>query len=99
MDARVAGTGSNWNLQVGDGLLDRLDLWRHSLSGAVNDLSVLHDALEKPMVLTLADNSIVDASLAEIKVTILASAAVVVNIRDGSVAVVAVNGEHADSLG
>lgn len=99
LNARVAGAGSNWNLQIRDSLLDRLDFRRHGLSRAVDDFSVLHDTLEKPMVLALAENSIVNAGLAEIKVTILASAAVVVNIRDRSVAVVAVNGEYADSLG
>lgn len=50
------------------------------------------------MILALAENSIINARLAEIKVTILTGAAVVVNIGNRSIAVVAVDGEHTDSL-
>lgn len=99
MNARVASTSSNWDLK---GLWEingsLLRLRRHGLSGAVDNLSVLHDTLNKPMVLTLADYSLIDTSLAEIIITILASAAVIVNIWDRFVAVVAVDSEDANSL-
>jgi hypothetical protein len=100
LNARVTSTSSNWDLQgLGEVDLGTLRLRRHGLSGAVDDLSILYDTLDEPMIFALAENSVVNASLAEIKITILASAAVVMNIRDGLIAVVAINSEDADSLG
>jgi hypothetical protein len=48
------------------------------------------------VILTTAENTVIDTGLAEIKVTIIAGTAVVVNIGDRLGAVIAINGENAD---
>ena len=104
MNARVACTGSNdlWllcnesSLGLGE---DSLWLWCNGLGGTVNNLSVLDRALDQPMIIATAENSIVDTLLAKIKVAVIASAAMVVLAWDSLVAMVAVNGEDTDSRG
>jgi hypothetical protein len=103
LNARVASTGSNDLGLLGDKsslrLRERrnLRLWCNGLSGAVNDLSVLDKTFDHPVSITSAENTVIDTGLAEIKVTIIASAAVIVLIWDGIVAVVAVDREDADT--
>ena len=67
-----------------------------SLGGAVDDLAVLLDeTLDEPMLLTLAACSSVDASLAQVVITVVANTAVeVVSVRHRLIAVVA---EHLPS--
>jgi hypothetical protein len=48
------------------------------------------------VILTTAENTVIDTGLAEIKVTIIAGTAVVVNIGDCLGAVITINGENAD---
>jgi hypothetical protein len=52
------------------------------LRGAVDHLSIFDETLNQPVILTTASNPPVDASLAKIKVAIIASAAVMVLIGD-----------------
>jgi len=98
LNARVASTGSNWVFW--DGWcrlwLSSRSLWCNGLGSAVNDLTALNETLDHPVVHTVAENTVIDTGLAEIKVAIIAGTAVVVNIGDCGRAVVAVNREYAD---
>jgi hypothetical protein len=101
LNARVASTSSNRILN--NNFLDlgntlSLDLWCNSFSGTIDETSILHDTLDKPVTLITANNSIINTSLAEIKVAVLTRAAVIMNIRDRLIAVVAENGEDAEGL-
>jgi hypothetical protein len=58
-------------------------------------LSILHVALDQPVIIATAENTLIDTSLAKIKVAIITGAAVVVPVWDSLIAVVAVNGEDA----
>jgi hypothetical protein len=51
------------------------------------------------VILTAAENTVIDTGLAEVKVAVIAGTAVVVNIRDCFRAVIAINGEYADRSG
>jgi hypothetical protein len=106
LNARIASTGCSSNIlllgsnqsSLGFGRR-RLWLWRKSLGCAIDNLSVLDETLDHPVVLTLAGNAILDTILAEIEVTIITSAAVIMFVGDSRFAVVAVNGEDTDGRG
>jgi len=72
-------------------------LWCNGLGSAVDNLAALDKSLDHPVIITLAKNSLIDASLAEIEITIVTGAAVVVLIWDRLAAVVAVDREDAHS--
>jgi len=96
LNARIAGASINWDLQVfwddWSGLWLRWSsLWCNCLSSAINDLSVLHETLNHPVILTTAKNTITNAGLAEIKVPIIAGTAVIMLVWDRFTAIVAVN--------
>lgn len=107
LDAGIAGTSCNvktflLSLEFGyhDWLWDNgLLLWWHSLSGAGDDIAVLDETLDHPVIVRLAGNSIVDTSLAKIEVTTSASTTVVVHIRNGLMTVIAEYGENTDGCG
>lgn len=65
----------------------------NSLSGAGNNLTVDVGTLNQPVVAAVAGNAFVDTRLAQVKITILASRAMVVHIRSRGLAAVAANGE------
>lgn len=71
-------------------------LGRNSLSGAVDDLPILHETLYHPVSIATAEDTIINTILAEIKVTVIASAAVIVLIWNGFGAVITINREDAD---
>jgi hypothetical protein len=103
LNARIASTSGNDQTRIlglegsrGNSWNWLLGLWCNSLSSAVDNFSVLDEALDHPVFLTAADNTIIDTGLAEVKVSRIASAAVVVNIWDGRLAVVAKDGEDGD---
>lgn len=100
LNAAVAGAAVAVEAQLGHALLDRLpgDLAllarSDGLGGAGDDLATLvGGALDQPVVAAVAGSAVVDAGLAEIEVTVLAGGAVVVDIGDGLLAVVAADGE------
>jgi hypothetical protein len=72
-----------------------LRLRSNSLSGAIDNLSILHKTLDHPVPITSTENSVINAGLAEIKVAIITSAAVIVLVWDSIGAVVAVDREDA----
>lgn len=75
-----------------DKIRDRHDLaWGDTLSGAVDDLAVLDRTLDEPVTLSRAQLAIVDTLLAQVVVTIIADAAVVVLVLHGFVALIAVD--------
>jgi hypothetical protein len=102
LDAAIACTGCISNILLGsnEGSLwfgrSRLWLWWKSLGCAVNDLSVFDGTLDHPVVIALACNTALNTALAEIKITIITSVAVIVLIWDGTFTVVAVNRKDAD---
>ena len=101
LNTGVAGTGGllvvrDGLLLVGEGsrnfvALLVLDLWCNALGGAVDNASVLHEALDHPVALSGAMDTRVDASRTEIVVTTVTNAAVEVLVFHGVVAVVAVD--------
>jgi hypothetical protein len=102
LNARIASASSNWNFQIfwddWCGLWLRCSrLWCNGLGRAVDDLSVLNKTLNHPVVLTTAKNPLIDTGLTEVKVAIIAGTAMIVLIWNRFTAVVAVNGEYADS--
>jgi hypothetical protein len=99
LDARVASTGTHGNLQVirNSWLGDLLGLWCNCLSGAVDNASVLHETLDHPMIITIAKSSGINARLAEVKITIIAGAAMVMLLGNLGTAFVAEDSENANS--
>lgn len=69
------------------------------LSCAIDDLAVLDKALDHPVTLAIADNAIANTGLAKIKVSLITGAAMVMLIRNGSIAVVTVDREDAGCWG
>jgi hypothetical protein len=67
-------------------------LWRKSLGGTGNDHSVQNGSLEQPVLISIASDSGVNASLAEVEVTALTDTAMIMFIWNGRAAVIAVNG-------
>jgi hypothetical protein len=65
------------------------------LGRAVGDHAVGHDALDQPVTLTAARGTIINTSWAQIVVSMLANAAVIMFIGNGVTTVVAVNAKHA----
>jgi len=98
-NAVVASASSSWNLRFGcnEGCLGlrRNTLWCNGLSSTVDDLAILNETLDQPVVITSTDNPTANTALAEIKVTIIADAAVIVYVWDGIVAIVAVDRVYA----
>lgn len=68
-----------------------LDLGWDTLSGAVDNASILHEALDHPVALSRTVDASIDAGGAEIIVAAIANAAVEVLVFHGMVAVVAVH--------
>jgi len=101
-NAGIAGTGrySNlllfWSNKSSLGL-GELWFWCNCLSCAVDNLAILHKTLDKPVVLATAEEPCINTCWAQIEVTTIASAAVIVFIWNSFVAVVAINGENAES--
>lgn len=62
-----------------------------SLGDTVDNLAVLDEALDHPVVLASARDALIHASLAQIVVTIVADIAVVMHVGNGHVAAVAVH--------
>jgi hypothetical protein len=92
LDLRLdLGLNGGLNLDLG------LRLRGDGLGGALHELAVDSRALDQPVVLAVAGDSLVDAGLAEVKVSVVASGAVVVNIRDGQLAAVAADGKGSAS--
>lgn len=97
MDAAVASTGGIFlfilllRLDQGGLGLRRSGPGCNSLGGAGDDLAISHEALDQPVALALADHAGSDTSLAEVIVTIITGAAVVVLVWDDVLAVVAVD--------
>jgi hypothetical protein len=94
LDARVAGAGRCGLLRLlnesGLGLVV-LAARSNSLGGAVDDLAVLDETLNHPVILTAAVDAAIDAFLAKVKIALVTGAAVVMLIWDRKVAVVAVD--------
>jgi hypothetical protein len=93
LNARVAGAGSNIDLGLFNesSLGSRESLWLNGLSGASDDLAILNITLNHPMPLATTENTVFNAAWAEIEITIITSAAVIVFICDGIGAVVAID--------
>jgi hypothetical protein len=70
--------------------------WRKPLCSARNDLAVLHVAFDHPVTIAAAQDTVVNAFLAEVIVPFIAGAAVVMLIRDRAIAIVAVDRVRAD---
>jgi len=68
------------------------DPWWESLSGTGDYLTVLDETFDHPVTVAATECATVDASLTQIIVSIIASAAVIVLIRYWPIAIVAVNG-------
>lgn len=68
-------------------------LWADGFSRARNDFAILYRALDQPMILIGAKDTLINTVSAEIKVSHIADAAVPMNIWDGLVAVVAADSE------
>jgi hypothetical protein len=66
-----------------------LGLGRNALSGAIDERTVLDEPLDQPVIGALARLALVNTFLAEIKVSIVASRAMVMSPRDGLVTDVA----------
>jgi hypothetical protein len=79
----IWNTAFGWSLVLGDD--DRL-------SGAVDNMAILDETFDKPVALTWAMDTSIDALLAQIIVTIIADVAMVVLVRHGLITVVAENG-------
>lgn len=101
IDTTVAGAGRlffacYWLLLVGVSsrnftvLLD-LDLGRDALSGAVDDRTVLHEALDHPVATSWAVDTGVDAGRAEIIVPIITNTAVEMLVLHWVIAIVAID--------
>lgn len=73
----------------GSGLLGRLG--RQTLSSTGNDVTIVDVTLNQPMVIARAELALVDTSLAEVVVTIVAHAAVVVDVVHGGITAVAID--------
>jgi hypothetical protein len=72
-------------------LLSGLGLGANTLGGAVDDASVLDEALDHPVARAGAVDAGVDARLAQVVVAVVADAAMVVLVFQGHVAVVAIH--------
>jgi hypothetical protein len=74
-----------------------------SLGGAADDLAILDEPLDQPVAVAKTGTAVFDTSLAEIKVTTITHAAMVVNVVHDSIASVAEDGpwssRHVDRLG
>jgi hypothetical protein len=91
-------SGLRCALYLNGGGLDNpfLHLTRGDFLGrAVGDHAVGHDALDQPVTLTAARGTIINTSWAQIVVSMLANAAVIMFIGNGVTTVVAVNAKHA----
>jgi len=102
LDAGVAGTSNNilllfflWLNKSSLRLRSRW-LWCNGLRCAVNDLAILHETFNHPVIITTTENSIVNTALTEVEVTIITGAAVIMLIGDGLAAIVAVDREDVD---
>lgn len=108
IDATVAGTlfevnrRRNLNLStlfLLNLLLLLLDLaWSTSLSDTRNDDAITDEPLDQPVILTSAGSSIIHALQAQIVITILADAAVIVLVRNSLATSVAVDAEGATEV-
>jgi hypothetical protein len=78
------GLGSRW-------------LGCNGLCCAIDDLAILYETLDHPVVVTTAENTSTDTGLAEVEVAIIAGAAVIVHIGNGLSAVIAVDREDTSS--
>jgi hypothetical protein len=67
----------------------------NNLGGAVGDGTVFDDSLDQPVTIAEASGSRVDTLWAQVIVTVLANAAVIVSICDRATAFVAVDAKHA----
>lgn len=74
-------------------LLDNLGLGWECLGGAGDDLAILGETLDQPVVTAMASDAQSDAGLAKVKVAILAGRAMVVNVASSLVTAVAADGE------
>lgn len=72
--------------------LVQLELGGHPFGRAIDDMAILHKALDQPVAVARAVTASVYASLAQIIVTVIADVAVVVLVRHRSVANVAIDG-------
>ena len=100
-DAVVASTSSSSNLRLWSNKgclgLGEGALWCNGLSGAVNNLSVLDETLDQPVILASTNDATTNTALAEIKISIIADAAMIVNIWNRVIAVIAIDRINADS--
>ena len=83
-----------FNLDRAGGCNTGLDscLWCNALGDASADLTIHNVSLDKPMVLPKTELPTVEAGLANVKIAIVAQAAVEMNVTHGCIAVVAVDG-------
>jgi hypothetical protein len=87
-NTRVASTSRCSNLWFGCdqsclGLGEEgLWFWRNGLSGAVNNLTILDETFDQPVLIIAADHTIVDTCPAKIVIAIVAGAAVIMLIWD-----------------
>lgn len=72
--------------------------WSTSLGDARDDNAVTNEALDQPVVITFASDAIGDTLVAEVEITLLADAAVIVLVRDRLATVVAVDAESAGKV-
>lgn len=68
--------------------------WCHGFGGAVDDLAALHKSLDQPVIGGVAKHTFLHALSTEIEVTLVADAAMPVNIRDSGIAIVAADCER-----
>ena len=61
------------------------------LSGASDNLAILDETLDHPVTLAATQNAVINAALAQIVVTVITGAAMVVLVRYWPVTIVAVN--------
>ena len=79
-----------------DCLLLNLDglLRRNGFGRAIDDLPLLDESLDQPVVLAVAQTALLNTILAQIEVSALTDAAMPVGIWDGLIAFIAANGER-----
>jgi hypothetical protein len=99
VDAAVTGAlfeiSRSGNLDL---LISLVLTWCTGLRDTWDDYAVADEALDEPVIFTLAVDALVDAPLTEIKVAILANAAVIVLVWNSLATMVAVDTEGATEV-
>jgi hypothetical protein len=102
-DAGIAGAGRHGNLLLFGGHESGLglrELWLgcNGLCDAVGHLAILHETFDEPVVIASTEDSCVDTTPAQIEVTVIARAAMIVLVGNGSTAIVAIDSENAHDM-